>query len=318
VEIRHLRYFLAVADLRNFTRAAEASFVAQSALSQQISRLEHEVGAPLFVRGGRSTELTPAGQVLLPHARRLVGGEAKARAEMRSYIGLETGRLHIGLIQTTASAVDMLAPLARFHELHPSVEVHIATPTSNEMVEAVRAGQLDLAVVGLHPSEIPDDLEHHALAVDPLVGVLATSAAVGLTAPVSVAELVARGQLISFTPGTGIRRHVDEALARAGIESVSTFEMTQVSDMVRFAAVGLGVTIVPRTVATSTDCAVNGLAFTVVGLSDPKAMHPVSVIYDNARISASGKEFLSLLAEGRQKKNRSKQATLTVGPIADG
>jgi hypothetical protein len=66
MEIRHLRYFLAVAELRNFTRAAEASFVAQSALSQQIGRLEHELGTPLFVRGKRGADLTPAGEPSSP------------------------------------------------------------------------------------------------------------------------------------------------------------------------------------------------------------------------------------------------------------
>src|SRR6201989_1631560 len=103
MEIRHLRYFIAVAELRNFTKAAEASFVAQSALSQQISRLEHELGAQLFVRGKRGAELTPAGQLLLPHAKRLVADEAWARAEMRSYLGLEKGRLTVGLIQSMSS-----------------------------------------------------------------------------------------------------------------------------------------------------------------------------------------------------------------------
>ena len=84
MEIRHLRYFIAVAELRSFTKAAEASFVAQSALSQQISRLEHELGTPLFVRGKRGAELTAAGQLLLPHARRIVADEAWARAYTRA------------------------------------------------------------------------------------------------------------------------------------------------------------------------------------------------------------------------------------------
>lgn len=306
MEIRHLRYFLAVADLRNFTRAAEASFVAQSALSQQISRLEHEVGAPLFVRGNRRIELTPAGALLLPHARRLVSAEANARAELRSYLGLEKGRLLLGLIQTTSSTVDTLGPLARFHDLHPGVEVHVSNATSTEMIEAVRDGQLDLAVVGLGKAELPDDLEHRQLAVDPLVGVLSAASAAGRPGPVSVIDLLSHGRLIHFAPGTGIRRHVDEALYRAGIDAVSSFEVTQVSDMVRFAAVGLGVTIVPRALAESTDCHLEGLSFTIVGLDDPDALHPVSLVYDSARISAAGKEFVTLLVAGAHKKaNRS-------------
>src|ERR1700735_1409783 len=112
MEIRHLRYFIAVAELRKFTQAGAASFVAQSALSQQISRLEHELGAPLFVRGKRGAELTPAGELLLPHARRIVADEGWAPAERRSSLGLEKGQLTIGMIQTRASGVDVVGAVA--------------------------------------------------------------------------------------------------------------------------------------------------------------------------------------------------------------
>src|ERR1700739_4376034 len=171
MEIRHLRYFIAVAELRNFTKAAEASFVAQSALSQQISRLEHELGAPLFVRGKRGAELTPAGELLLPHARRLVADEAWARAEMRSYLGLEKGRLTIALIQTStpASGVDVVGAVAEFSRRHPGIELHIVNQPTAEMVEGVRRGPLALAVVAIGPDELPDSLESRQLALDPLV-----------------------------------------------------------------------------------------------------------------------------------------------------
>src|ERR1700677_3677563 len=168
MEIRHLRYFLAVAELRNFTRAAEASFVAQSALSQQISRLEHEVGAPLFVRGKKGAALTPAGEVLLPHAERLVADEARARAAMRSYLGLEKGKLRIGLIQTSASAADVVRPIAAFSRRYPGIEVHIVDRSSAQMIEDVRRGALDLAVVGMGLDEIPEGLEARQLGVEPL------------------------------------------------------------------------------------------------------------------------------------------------------
>src|SRR6202034_2071454 len=205
MEIRHLRYFIAVAELRNFTKAAEASFVAQSALSQQISRLEHELGAPLFVRGKRGAQLTPAGELLLPHARRLVADEARARAEMRSYLGLEKGRLTIGLIQTSGSAVDVIGAVAEFSRHHPEIELHIVNQTTAEMVEGVRRGSLDLAVVGVGPDELPDGLQSRQLAVDPLVGVASEKLASGLVGPVSVADLLGPGRLVPFGAGTGIR-----------------------------------------------------------------------------------------------------------------
>jgi DNA-binding transcriptional LysR family regulator len=308
MEIRHLRYFIAVAELRNFTKAAEASFVAQSALSQQISRLEHELGAPLFVRGKRGAALTPAGEVLLPHARRLVADEARARAEMRSYLGLEKGRLTVGLIQTTASAVDVVGAVAEFSRRCPGIELHIVNQTTAEMVEGVRRGSLDLAVVGVGPDELPDGLESRQLAVDPLVGVASEKLASGLVGPVSVADLLSRGRLIQFAAGSGIRKHVDAAVRRAGLEVSSPFELNQVSDMLVFAALGLGVTIVPRTLTVTTSAQLTGAGqpYVVLGLTDPLAVHPVTVIFETPRMPVSAQVFLDLLTRTpKHKKNRS-------------
>jgi DNA-binding transcriptional LysR family regulator len=306
MEIRHLRYFIAVAELRNFTKAAEASFVAQSALSQQISRLEHELGAPLFVRGKRGAELTPAGELLLPHARRIVADEAWARAEMRSYLGLEKGRLTIGMIQTSASGVDVVGAVAEFSQRHPGIELHIVDQTTAEMVEGVRRGPLDLAVVGIGPDELPDGLESRQLAVEGLVG------------PVSVADLLGRGRLIQFAAGTGIRRHVDAALRRAGLDASSPLELNQASDLVVFAALGLGVTIVPRTLAVTSakQPAEAGRRYVVLGLTDPLAVHPVTVVFAPSRLSASAQEFFDLLVHAaNNKKKRSLSANTCVGPI---
>ena len=311
MEIRHLRYFIAVAELRNFTKAAEASFVAQSALSQQISRLEQELGAPLFVRGKRGAELTPAGELLLPHARRLVADEAWARAEMRSYLGLEKGRLTVGLIQTSASGVDVVGAVAEFSGRHPGIELRIVSQTTAEMVEGVRQGSLDLAVVGIGPDEVPDGLESRPLAVDPLVGVASEKLADGLVDPVSVADLLGRGRLIQFAEGTGIRKHVDAAVRRAGLEVSSPFELTQASDMLLFAVLGLGVTIVPRTLAvrlSAAQLAETGQCYVVLGLTDPLAVHPVTVVFERSRLSVSADEFVGLLTQAASREGSTDSA----------
>jgi DNA-binding transcriptional LysR family regulator len=316
MEIRHLRYFIAVAELRNFTKAAEASFVAQSALSQQISRLEHELGTPLFVRGKRGAELTPAGELLLPHARRIVADEAWARAEMRSYLGLEKGRLTIGMIQTSASGVDVVGAVAEFSQRYPGIELHIVDQTTAEMLEGVRRGPLDLAVVGISPDELPDGLESRQLAVEPLVGVVSEKLADGLVGPVSIADLLGRGRLIQFAAGTGIRRHVDAALRRAGLEASSPLELNQASDLVAFAAIGLGVTIVPRTLAVTSAPQPAGRRYVVLGLTDPLAVHPVTVVFAPSRLSASAQEFFDLLVQtANNKDKRSLSADTCVGPI---
>jgi DNA-binding transcriptional LysR family regulator len=288
--------------------------VAQSALSQQISRLEHEVGAPLFVRGKRGAELTPAGQVLLPHARRLVADEARARAEMRSYLGLEKGRLTVGLIQTSTSGVDVVGAVAEFSARHPGIELRIVNRTTAEMVEAVRQGSLDLAVVGLGPDELPGGLESRPLAVDPLVGVVCEKLADGLVGPVSVADLLGRGRLIQFAAGTGIRRHVDAAVRRAGLEVSAPFELAQAADMLLFAELGLGVTIVPRTLAVRPAArrAEAGQPYVVLGLTDPLAVHPVTIIFEPARLSVAADEFVGLLThQAAGRASRANKASST-------
>jgi DNA-binding transcriptional LysR family regulator len=297
MELRHLRYFVAVAEYRNFTRAAEHNFVAQPALSQQIGRLERELGVALFARDRHTVELTPAGQLLLPHARRILADAELAQAELRAYLGLEAGQLRMGLIQTSAAAIDVLDAIKRFHERFPAIEVHVASQTSAEMVQAVAAGTLDLAIVALAREDVPAGLQTRLLSTDPLVGVVGERAADGLTGPVPLPELLARGPLINFTPGSGLRGQVDAALRRAGLETDSRFELAQATDMLRAAAAGLGVTIVPRSLAesTSTEAAAPSPPYRIFELTDREAVRPVSVVYQPARMSAAAQEFLATL-----------------------
>ncbi len=205
--------------------------------------------------------------------------------------------MRIGLIQTSASSIDVLDPVSRFHERFPAIEVHISAQPSEAMIEGVAAGTLDLAVVGVGPESIPAGLQARLLATDPLVGVVSERSAAGLTGPLSLQELLARGPLINFSHGTGLQRQVDEALRRAGLETSSRFELAQADDMLRYVARGLGVTIVPRSLTGSMapDRALPGQPYRVFELADRDAVHPVSVIYDPARLSVSAREFLAML-----------------------
>jgi DNA-binding transcriptional LysR family regulator len=248
----------------------------------------------LFARDRHTVELTPAGRLLLPHARRILADTERAQAELRAYLGLEAGQLHMGLIQTSAESIDVLDPIRRFHERFPAIEVHISSQPSAEMVQAVTAGTLDLAVAAIAPENVPAGMEARLLSTDPLVGVVGERAAGRLTGPVSLQELLAHGHLINFMRGSGIRRHVDEALRRAGLEPDSRFELAQATDMLRFAAIGLGVTIVPRSLAEST-APRDAAPYRIFELTDRQAVHPVSVVYQPTRLSAAAHEFLAML-----------------------
>jgi DNA-binding transcriptional LysR family regulator len=296
MELRYLRYFLAVAETRNFTRAAAQCYVAQSALSEQIARLETEVGAALFVRSSRAVRLTAAGEVLVPLAQRILADVENAQAELDALAGVRRGRLRLGLIQTSTAALDVVEVMADFHRRFPGIDFEISTESSTAMVAAVSAGTLDLAIIGLGPEDLPGSLEHQVLARDPLVAVVALGHPLARRKTTGIAELAGRGQFIHFRRGSGIRQQVEAAFVRAGGPAAGGFEVSQVQDMIRLAARDVGVTVVPLSAAAGPDPAGRGRAeYRVLPLSDKAAAHTVSVVYDGPRLSPAGRAFLEAI-----------------------
>jgi len=295
MELRHLTYFVAVAETENFTRAAAQCFVAQSALSQQVARLETEVGALLFARNSRSVRLTEAGEVLLPLARRILADVDNAQAELDALRSLRRGRLRLGLLQSAANPVDQIAVIGAFHESYPGIDILVTDETSSAMVEAVGAGTLDVAIVGLGPDELPPALSQRTLGIDPLVAVVSQRHPLAGRASVGVETLVGTRPFIHFIAGSGVRRQVDAAFARAGVTILHSFEIAQLSDMVRLAALDIGVTVVPACVTTSGVEFQGTEPYQVIRLADTAAVHPVSVVYDAAHLSSAASAFLETL-----------------------
>ncbi|MFF7634681.1 LysR family transcriptional regulator [Kitasatospora sp. NPDC008050] len=310
VELRHLKYFLAVAETGSFTRAATDCFVAQSALSQQIARLESEVGARLFDRTSRSVRLTAAGRLLVPSARRILAEVDNARAELDALTGLRRGRLRLGLIQTAGGAADVAAVLGEYRRRHPGIELHVRSAPSAEMVAAVAEGTLDLAVVGLIADRAaPAGLVRQVLARDPLVAVVPGTHPLAGRGPVALTELAgaagpagAAGEyptLIQGARGTGLRHQVEAAFARAGLVADQSFEIGQIHDMVRLAAAGVGITVVPRSAVRgpgSCESLTTGAA--VLELTDAAAVNEVSVVYEAERLAPAAAAFLAVLGVG--------------------
>src|ERR1700681_3274574 len=143
MDLRHLRFFTAVAEELHFTRAANRLGMAQPHLSQEIRRLEHEIGVELFVRTKRSVVLTPAGYVFLDRVRALLDATAEAvNAAQRASRG-ETGRLAVGFTSTGAFAV-MPTAIASFRRAYPGVELLLSEVSNEEALQAVRGGRLDV------------------------------------------------------------------------------------------------------------------------------------------------------------------------------
>jgi DNA-binding transcriptional LysR family regulator len=290
MELRHLRYFLAVADTHNFTQAAANCYVAQSALSQQIARLEKEVGAALFSRTSRSVRLTAAGELLEPLARRILADVENAQAELDALAGLRRGQLRLGLVQTEAGPLALVKALADYHARYPGIDLHVVNAPSSEMAAAVQSGALDVAVVGLAPRQIPEGLDHQVLGTDPLVVVVPGDHPLADREVVDLADLPDSHQLIQFARGSGLRRQVEAAFARAGVEPGRHFEVAQIHDMVRLASAGVGVTVVPR---ASVHEVLHGGA-KALRIADPAAVHHVSVVYDSTRLAPAAAAFLRI------------------------
>jgi len=150
IELRHLRYFVAVAETLHFGRAAERLRIAQPSLSQQIRKLESEVGFDLFSRVHRRVELTPAGEALLPRAVRILDDTDMALRETRDAAKGVTGHLTLGFIEAAAIAVVPEA-VRRFQTSNPKVGLTLRELGVREQVEGVQSGRLDLGFIRSEP-----------------------------------------------------------------------------------------------------------------------------------------------------------------------
>jgi DNA-binding transcriptional LysR family regulator len=145
MDLRHLRYFLAVAEELHFGRAAERLHMAQPPLSQQIRRLEEEIGYPLFLRTSRSVKLTPAGKALMDRARRTLHKVDEDLDAVRSVARGEIGVLKVGFVGS-AMLTSLPAILGKYRRLYSRVQLHLNEFHTSQLIEALRDGSIDVAL----------------------------------------------------------------------------------------------------------------------------------------------------------------------------
>ncbi|MFJ3667489.1 LysR family transcriptional regulator, partial [Streptomyces sp. NPDC090106] len=147
MELRQLEYFVAVAEEQNFTRAADRVHISQSGVSAQIRQLERELGAELFDRSARTVTLTVAGKAALEHARAALAAAGAVGQAVGEVTGLIRGRLTVGMV-IGCTLTPLFDALAAFHQAHPGVEISLLEDSSDRLVEGVRTGAVDLALIG--------------------------------------------------------------------------------------------------------------------------------------------------------------------------
>jgi len=247
MELRQLAYFVAVAHDGSFTRAAQRLHLAQPGISQQIRRLEAELDAQLFDRSSKPIRLTPAGATFLPHATDALTASEAGRSALARMQGAVAGRLRLGTIPGVPH-IDLAGLLATFHDENPHVEVTLREEHPVPLIEHLRRGDYDAAIVGLSHPDPPDGLSVDVISVEPLVLVTAPEHPLAACASVAVHQLHDES-FVTLTRGSSLRRHVEQACDTAGFSARIAVETGDVHLLNELVARGLGITIVPQSIA---------------------------------------------------------------------
>ena len=289
MELRQLEYFVAVAEHANFTRAAAALHVAQPGVSAQVRRLERELGQDLLDRTGRNVRVTAAGAAVLPYARAALAAVTGARQAVDELTGLLSGHVTIGTLTSISSeAVDLPGLVADFHHEHPGVEVTLTVANSDDLIDALREGRLDLAFIGMGPTT-PAGIGTHVLTDEPLVAVITRRDPLAKNNTITINAL-ADHTLISLPRGTGLRSALDQACTTAGFAARIGFEGGDPHVLTQLAAHGLGVAIVPRSVAATADEQLHTLTIT-----EPELSGRIALAWrTNGPISPPARELIKL------------------------
>jgi DNA-binding transcriptional LysR family regulator len=248
MELRQLEAFVAVAEEKNFTRAADRLYLAQSGLSATIRSLERELQAPLFSRTTRRVELTPAGAALLTEARRTLASARAATEAVAAVEGLRRGTLTLGIMQA-ASLFDLPAVLVRYRSAYPGIELKLRHASSAELGRLLGEHTVDVAFTAA-PAESPPDLVSILLARSPLVVVCSAEDALAGRATVDLRAL-ADTALVSFPLGWGIRTVSDVAFRSRSIEPHYAFEVNDTQTVLDLIESGLGVALLPEAIAAA-------------------------------------------------------------------
>jgi DNA-binding transcriptional LysR family regulator len=246
MELRQLEYFVTVAEEANFTRAAAKLQVAQPGVSAQIRRLERDLGQELLDRSGRSVRLTEVGAAVLPYARAALSAVAGARLAVDELAGLVRGRVAVGMV--TSHNVDLPGLLAEFHHDHPAVEITLVEDNSDRLIDALRGGRLDVAIIALGAATPPPGLQCHIVTDERIAAAVRHSDELAKQSTIPLNALRNRA-LISLPPGTGIRSCLDDACAAAGFTPQIALEAGTPVMLAQLAARGLGIAILPASVA---------------------------------------------------------------------
>jgi len=248
MELRHLRYFVAVAEESNFTRAAARLHVTQPALSRQIRGLEEELGVELMIRSSGKASLSPAGRALLPDARQILELGAAAALNMRRFVECRQHVLAIGYISPALGSF-LATALQVFNQRHPQVRVSLYELSPAKQFEALREGRLDIALVGnVCPAE-EQEFDLFTIRKVAVCAVIPESHRLAKKGAVKLGDL-AQEPFIGFAEDAfpGRNDFLREACKQAGFTPEIRHEADGLSSALALIGTGLGVCLLPEEV----------------------------------------------------------------------
>ena len=291
MELRQLRYLVALAEEQSFTRAAEREHIAQPALSQQIQKLEQEVGLALVERTTRRVSITDAGEMLVARARRILAELDSAHEELQSVRGILSGRVTVGSMHTMGP-IDVSLVLAEFHERHPDVELTVREDYSESLAEMLRVDEVDLAFLSVTERIESTGLALHQLISEELVILLPPTHPLADSDSIKMAELAGE-QFISFREGSRLRELLVGAAADVGFTPDIRLESNESRRIRALVSRGLGVAILP-----SSDQHSSSSEVAVARLTNPSLARDITLAWRaDRRHPPAVTEFLAIARE---------------------
>jgi DNA-binding transcriptional LysR family regulator len=291
ITLRQLQYFVAVAEDEHFTRASERLLIAQPSLSRQIHDLEETLGVSLFVRGPRGVYLTDAGRDLFVHARQIIAMLERAFDSVRETALGGRGRLRLGYYGPTFyNNTVTYSALERFRAEWPQVEVVALELFTGQMVEALRAGRIDVAICRGEPDS--PGLNCWTIATERLYVLLPAGDALAGTERVALRDLDGR-KLITFPQALsfGLNARVADVAAAAGVSLPPAREVTQLASIAYHVSAGDGIAILPA----SSSVFFGFPKIVSRELSDPNATCDVSAWAREGETDRYARAFLEML-----------------------
>jgi DNA-binding transcriptional LysR family regulator len=289
MELRTLRVFVEVVRQGGFSQAAKVVFATQSTVSKAIKQLEEELGVPLLDRLGRRSSLTAPGEAVYRRALRILADRDDLVAELDELRGLKRGTLRLALPPVGTSF--LFAPVfAAYHSRYPGIDIHLAEPGGDRAKEMLLTGAVDL-ISSLLP--VSGEFEWQEIRAEPLVALLPLNHPLVGKKSIELASLQ-EIPFILLDAGFALHRLIMSACNRRGFEPVVVAATSQFDFMIELAASGLGVTILPRTVAQHR----NHPALGIVPLEEPELEWRIAMMWRRGGyLSPAARAWLSLMKE---------------------